>query len=230
MASRGQTGGVADDRVITVRGEDELVRRAGHLFAGARTEFVCAATDLETWSRTTARMGVAAATRRNVPAGLAVRKLYTPAALVVDEQRAELATAVASGVRVRICAAPLPHETIVIDRKVMILAGAVRGADREFTVTTVAALIEGVHALFEAAWDAADEVDGWLRADAPRLDPTGRKVLRALASGLTDEAAARRLGMPLRTYRRRVAELLRELGSESRFQAGLRAGTLGLDR
>lgn len=29
---------------VTLRGERELVERAGHLFAGAQEEFVCAAT------------------------------------------------------------------------------------------------------------------------------------------------------------------------------------------
>ncbi|WP_422773343.1 hypothetical protein ACN28C_10705 [Plantactinospora sp. WMMC1484] len=221
---------MTDGRLITVRGEDELVRQAGHLFAGTRTEFACAATDLGTWSRATARMGLVADVRPRLRAGLTIRKLYTPAALVDDAQRDQLAAAAASGVGVRICAAPLPHETIIIDRRVMILAGATSGADREFTVVTVPALIAGVRALFQATWESADDLDGWLRAEPPQLDPAGRSVLRVLASGLTDEAAARRLGMSLRTYRRRVAELLQQLNADSRFQAGLRAGSLGLGR
>lgn len=53
-------------------------------------------------------------------------------------------------------------------------------------------------------------------------------MLRALGSGATDEAAARDLGMSVRTYRRRVAELLDVLEAGSRFQAGVRAGELGL--
>ena len=44
----------------------------------------------------------------------------------------------------------------------------------------------------------------------------------------TDEAAARRLGTSLRTYRRRVAEPMAVLEAGSRFQAGVRAGELGL--
>ena len=43
-----------------------------------------------------------------------------------------------------------------------------------------------------------------------------------------DETAARRLTLSLRTYRRRVAELMRTLDADSRFQAGVRAGELGL--
>ncbi|MGW0593258.1 hypothetical protein [Streptosporangium sp. NPDC002607] len=55
-------------------------------------------------------------------------------------------------------------------------------------------------------------------------------ILEALGSGLTDESAAKRLGVSLRTYRRRVAELMAKLEADSRFQAGLRAGRLGLSR
>jgi DNA-binding NarL/FixJ family response regulator len=49
-----------------------------------------------------------------------------------------------------------------------------------------------------------------------------------LGDGLKDEAAARRLGMSLRTYRRRVAEILTLLDADSRFQAGIRAHEFGL--
>jgi hypothetical protein len=219
-----------DERVITVRGEEELVRRAGHLFAAARTEFACAATDLETWSRTTARMSLVTGMRRSVTDGMIVRKLYTPAALGTDEHRDHLLGATAEGVQVRISTAPLPHETIIIDRRVMILAGPLTGVDRTFTVTTAPGLIDGTWALFLAAWDAAEQLAVWLRRSGPRLEAADREVLRSLASGLTDQAAARRLGMPLRTYRRRVAELMRQLGSDSRFQAGLQVGELGLNR
>ncbi len=46
---------------------------------------------------------------------------------------------------------------------------------------------------------------------------------RMLSAGHTDEAASRQLGVSLRTYRRRVAELMAMLDATSRFQAGIRA-------
>ncbi|MCZ9340392.1 DNA-binding response regulator, partial [Streptomyces sp. TRM76130] len=85
-----------------------------------------------------------------------------------------------------------------------------------------------VYSLFEAVWEAATGLDAFLCADRPRLDAGSRTILRALGSGATDETAARELGMSLRTYRRRVAALLTALDADSRFQAGLRAGELGL--
>jgi DNA-binding NarL/FixJ family response regulator len=160
--------------------------------------------------------------------GLAVRKLYTSSVLADDQQRRQLLDLVAVGARVRICEAGLPHETIIIDRRVMILAGADAMGDREFTVTTPPALIEGVHALFDATWETSTPLGTRLREDLPRIGPESRAILRALGDGLTDEVAARRLGVSLRTYRRRVADPMQLLESDSRFQAGVRAGELGL--
>jgi DNA-binding CsgD family transcriptional regulator len=54
-----------------------------------------------------------------------------------------------------------------------------------------------------------------------------RALLRLLAAGLTDEAAARRLGISVRTARRQVAVLMDKLGASSRFQAGYRAAQRG---
>lgn len=54
-----------------------------------------------------------------------------------------------------------------------------------------------------------------------------KALLRLLAAGLTDEAAARRLGISVRTARRQVAVLMNKLGASSRFQAGHRAAQRG---
>ncbi len=128
----------------------------------------------------------------------------------------------------RISSAPLPHETIILDRRVAILAGQPSPLGREYTVTTSPVLVGGVYSLFTAAWEAAIDLGACLRGEVPELAPEAREILRALGAGLTDEAAARRLGTSLRTYRRRVAELMAALEAGSRFQAGVRAGELGL--
>lgn len=213
---------------MTVVGEEELAARAGHLFGDVREEYICAATDMNTWSRPDTRAAIASRMRTSITGGVVVCKLYTSGALADDEQRRHLLQVAAMGAQVRISDAGLPHETIIIDRRVMILAGTQVAGDREFTVTTSPTLIDGLHALFQAAWDAAGTLGARLHEDLPRIGPDARAILRALGSGLTDEAAARRLGLSLRTYRRRVAELMRLLESDSRFQAGVRAGELGL--
>ncbi|QEU90876.1 helix-turn-helix transcriptional regulator [Streptomyces kanamyceticus] len=218
-----------NDHIVSLRGERELVRRAGGLFTGAREEFLCAAADLVTFSP-----GVNAAFAEGgrpplVPGGLVMRKLYTPRALADHASEQRLVRIAASGAQVRISAAPLAHEAIVIDRRVAILAGApVRGV-RTFTVIQSPIAVEGVRALVYAAWETATDLAEFRRTRPPALDEEARRVLRALGAGQTDEVAARELGMSLRTFRRRVAELMTALGATSRFQAGLRARELDFD-
>lgn len=55
-----------------------------------------------------------------------------------------------------------------------------------------------------------------------------QQVLGLLAQGVKDEVAARTLEVSVRTYRRHVANLLRDLNVDSRFQVGMRAVQLGL--
>jgi hypothetical protein len=228
--SRDTLGGVAAGEVITVHSEKELITRAGHLFTGVRREFICAAEDMNTWSQPGGGPSVPAELGHAIAGGLVVRKLYTPAALADDAQRPHLFALAGAGARVRICATGLPHETIIIDQRVMILAGERAGEDREFTVTTSPGLISGIRALFEAAWDGAADLGAYLEREVPEVGSDGRMILQTLATGLTDEAAARRLGISLRTYRRRVAGLMRLLEADSRFQAGVHAAERGLTR
>ncbi len=211
---------------VTVHGDVELMARAGHLFSSVREEFVCAARDLDTWPRPAARQ-VARERVRDSDARR-VRKLLGPAALADESGREHLSELVARGAEVRIVTGTLPHETILIDRHCAILAGADAPGPRPYTVTTAPTLVGAVYSLFEVAWEAATDLAAFLRAERPHLDAGSRAVLRALGSGATDEAAARELGISVRTYRRRVAELLDALGAGSRFQAGVRAGELGL--
>ncbi|MEV6766393.1 hypothetical protein AB0N16_38365 [Streptomyces sp. NPDC051105] len=82
--------------------------------------------------------------------------------------------------------------------------------------------------LFVGAWSGGRPLPG-----RPRLSPRLRtelvqNILRRLRDGHTDEAAAREINVSLRTYRRYVAEIMRELDANSRFQAGVRAVEYGL--
>jgi DNA-binding NarL/FixJ family response regulator len=223
---------VADSsQVAVLHGDDELEAGTGHLFASVRTEFACAARDPDTWIRARAAHGAKPPFGPVSPARITVRKLLSPAALASEEHRGHLRQIMGRGVQVRISGAALPHETILLDRRVAILAGGRGRAGREYTVTTSPALVAGVDALFQAAWQAATDFGAYLTAEPPvHLDESAREILRLLSTGATDEAAARSLELSLRTYRRRVANLMATLEAGSRFQAGLRAGELGLTR
>jgi DNA-binding NarL/FixJ family response regulator len=168
--------------------------------------------------------------RASHSSGFTARKLLSPVALINEDARAHLRLVQNKGALVRISDSLLPNETIIIDQRVMIVADRETRASREYTVTTSQILIDGVHSLFHAIWDTAVDLDTYLRRGISHLDADGRLILEALGQGLTDASAAKRLGVSLRTYRRRVAELMTKLEAGSRFQAGLRAGELGLPR
>ncbi|GAA2793354.1 DNA-binding response regulator [Kitasatospora sp. CM 4170] len=212
---------MSTDRIITLHGEQELVQRVGHLFVASREEFLVAAADLMTWST-----GVNAAFREgkrpHVVPGLTMRKLYTRRALADPESHRRLLRIAASGIEVRISDGPLAREAIIIDRRTAILAGApVRGV-RTFTVVQAPEVVDGVRSLFRATWETATDLADCTAAP-PLISDQARQILQALAAGHTDETGARLLGLSLRTYRRRVAELMVTLGANSRFQAGLLA-------
>lgn len=206
--------------VTTVRGEEELFARTAHLFATA-SEVTCAARDLNTFAST-----------RHAPSDQVqvtkpkVRKLYQPAMLLNPSSAQHVRTVATHGAQVRVTRDDI-NETIIIDRRFAILAGDLIDGERSYGVVTEAAVVQNVQSLFEAAWRSATELAVYdaQHADLTSLAP---RVLELLASGCKDETAARTLGLGVRTYRRRVAELMTALGAESRFQAGIRAHELGL--
>ncbi|WP_216210767.1 helix-turn-helix domain-containing protein [Amycolatopsis aidingensis] len=212
--------------VVVLRGERELFQRAGHLLTTA-DEVCCAANDLFTWAAGHTRWPDAAAEVASQHArGRRIRKVYRPGALLDPSSAQHLRQIERAGARIRITQDEL-NETIIIDRRLAVLAGDLVDGARSYSVITRPEVVQGVTSLFEAAWRAATDLAGYdarfaeLRAVAPR-------ILELLAAGCKDEAAARTLGLGLRTYRRRVAELMDALGAESRFQAGARARELGL--
>ncbi|GAA3810038.1 helix-turn-helix transcriptional regulator [Amycolatopsis tucumanensis] len=206
---------------VLVRGEAELFARTAHLFASAQ-EIFCAANDLHTW----AAAHQVPHSRQQDMTGRTVRKLYRPASLLQPGGVAHLRERERLGAKIRITLDEI-NETIVLDRKVAILAGDAASGERGYTVVTSPDVIGSVTSLFNAAWRAGTELAIYetefaeVRALAPR-------ILDELAAGSKDETAARALGLSVRTYRRRVAELMDALGATSRFQAGVRARQLGL--
>lgn len=93
---------------------------------------------------------------------------------------------------------------------------------------TGAGVIAALDGLFDEIWKNASPGD-W--ADRPVLDVSPsdaeREMLRLMCSGCTDQVAARRLGVSLRTVRRMVSRLMEQLQARSRFEAGVRAAQRG---
>ena len=83
-------------------------------------------------------------------------------------------------------------------------------------------LVGALKALFDNVWERGMAVPG---LDAGADDPGGQRrlLLHQLTRGAKDEQIARTLGVSLRTVRRRIADIMDELGADSRFQAGAEA-------
>lgn len=152
--------------------------------------------------------------------GRRVRAIYPARALTEVPQA--LADNAAHGEQIRI----LPEVSVrlmAISGAVAVLPEPVGLGTSPRVVVRQRALIDVVAAYFDALWLHAAPVYDFHRA----TDTARRLLLQQLAQGAQDEQIARRLGVSLRTVRRRVAELMTELQAESRFQAGVEAARRG---
>jgi DNA-binding CsgD family transcriptional regulator len=96
-------------------------------------------------------------------------------------------------------------------------------------ITRGGPLLVALKGWYEALWASAIPL-GVLMADPDGTDFSAKEqeLIGLLASGLTDKAIARQLGVSERTAQRRVAAILQRLGAHTRFQAGIQAARRGL--
>lgn len=211
--------------VTLVYGEEELLARTRPLFETA-TDVACAANHLGTWAMSRDASWFDNLAMRN-RGKVRIRKVFRAGTLLDPASAQHLATVQETyGAQIRITTDEI-NETIIFDRRLAVLAGDMRAGRRGYSVISQPEVVQGITSLFEAAWRTSTDLEGYDAriAEVRELAP---RVLDLLARGTKDESAARLLGLGVRTYRRRVAELMDALGADSRFQAGVRAGELGL--
>jgi DNA-binding CsgD family transcriptional regulator/sugar-specific transcriptional regulator TrmB len=122
----------------------------------------------------------------------------------------------------------LPPRMVIVDRRIVLVPIDVADTKAGALCTSEPAIVAALIAVYEQAWASAVP----LGADRARDADTGlsrleRDILLLLAQGLTDEAAAKRLGIGLRTVSRQMTGLMERLGASSRFEAGLKAAQHG---
>jgi DNA-binding CsgD family transcriptional regulator len=89
-------------------------------------------------------------------------------------------------------------------------------------------VIAALREYFELLWERATPVTApGPVTDPDRPTPAQRRVLELMATGLQDEAIARRMGVSATTIRRHVAAIMNRLGVTSRFAAGAAAQRRG---
>jgi DNA-binding CsgD family transcriptional regulator len=117
----------------------------------------------------------------------------------------------------------LPLKLMTFDRKVALLP--IDPLDARLGAVEIAepVIVNRLVALFLREWDRARDPR---RGGVPAVTLTERErtLVELLAAGLTDPAAARRLGISARTIGYTLRGLMDRLGVENRFQLGLALG------
>ena len=152
---------------------------------------------------------------RAVASGRRSRAIYPIRAL--NQVPEVLQARIDEGEEVRVIDA-MPTRLLVISPTHAVLPEPLGFADEPRLLVRQGALVEALTLLFELYWERSMAVPS-LEA---RVDQR-TFLVRQLASGAKDEQIARTLGLSLRTVRRRVADLMIELGVDTRFQAGAEA-------
>ena len=164
------------------------------------------------------------ADRDNLRRGVRYRVLAPDHARITPEAGRRLDAFASHGAEIR-TVATVPMAALVVDGALALLPGDHRHG--ELTAFRLPSVVTTVVELFERLWPAATP----LAPAAARggTGPTARELdlLALLADGYTDESAAARLGISVRTVRRMVSDLMHRLGARSRFQAGAKAADRG---
>lgn len=135
-----------------------------------------------------------------------------------------------SGLGAEIRSTPVvPIRMVIVDRSLAAILHKQPQLPGEMFVVREPALLIPLIELFETSWAAAKPIGGPEPKQSGEREPTPQELalLRFLASGSTDEAAAKKLGVSVRTVRRIMAELMERLEASSRFEAGHKATQRG---
>ncbi|MFD3470870.1 helix-turn-helix transcriptional regulator [Streptomyces sp. NPDC058682] len=158
--------------------------------------------------------------------GVRVRVLHLASVEGSPQRRTAVQRLVQAGAEIRTLPS-LPLHLRIVDGARAVMPLDPDDPDTGVVLLTESSVLMGLRALFAYLWDMAAEVEDADGTPAP-CSQQERALLRFLAEGLTDEAAARRLGISLRSERRMISGLTERFNAGSRFQLGLQAAQRGL--
>lgn len=121
----------------------------------------------------------------------------------------------------------LPPRMILVDRRIALVPINPDRTREGVLCLSSAGAVAAMLALFDQVWEIATPLGAPRDPGREGLSGQERALLRLLGEGLTDEAAAGRLGFSPRSARRMMADLMERLDARSRFEAGLRAAQRG---
>lgn len=217
----------ARNRVDTecLDGIDAIRNRIDELAASARSEIVAFSMGIQSSDTIAADRPV---DQSALERGLRLRSIYLQSIRNHPPSKAHVQWLVERGAEVRI-APVLPLRMVIFDRSTALLPIDPESSRAGAMLLSGKGPLTALLYLFEQAWATAIPLgDPASPVAVEKFDETERTVVRLLGEGLTDEAVARKLGVSLRTVRRMMARLMRQLGTKSRFETGVSAARLGL--
>ncbi|WUW19207.1 LuxR C-terminal-related transcriptional regulator [Streptomyces sp. NBC_01465] len=205
--------------IETVRGRGAISERVTALLASAQSEVNLL--DRPPYASTAAGGKPAPlAVTDLVQRGVRVRVVVDRAGLDFPGRARGLGELAEQGVEIRL-APNLPTKLITVDRQITLLPPT-DAADPTGAAMVVkdALLGNALMPLFEEVWQRALPIG---LGETGTVTEEDKELLTMLASGLKDEAIARRLDVHVRTVRRRITSLMASLNADTRFQAGIQA-------
>jgi sugar-specific transcriptional regulator TrmB/DNA-binding CsgD family transcriptional regulator len=167
--------------------------------------------------------------------GVAMRSIYPEASRASDFFNHYHRAVTSHGAQIRY-AKRVQTRMLIFDRETAIIPLHSADNGRAAVLVQGQAMTAMLVLTFEQAWSGAtqladDPEDGRNLAgtDLAGTDPSDldRTLLQLMSMGVKDEAAARHMGISVRTVRRQIADLMNRLEASSRFEAGMRASIKG---
>ncbi|OKI91957.1 hypothetical protein AMK18_32275 [Streptomyces sp. CB01249] len=160
--------------------------------------------------------------------GVTVRHLYQHTVRSDLATTAYVRVVTAAGAEVR-TTDELIDRIVIYDREIVFLPEQnVDGRAPGAVVVREPALVAFLYKVYEHLWAAATSFSPGAEEPTAVTDDLKRSIVRLMAQGHKDEVVARRLGMSVRTCRRYISQIMEELESTSRFQAGVSAAASGM--
>jgi DNA-binding CsgD family transcriptional regulator len=180
--------------------------------------------------------------------GVSWRVVYAAESFTREEAWEETVRMSEQGEQARITSS-LPFKLVVVDRTIALLGLRLDGVSVETMVTESPPLVAHLVETFESFWARAlplgaaptrtdllqtlEQREDSAPVPAPRSRPSvpptreQQAILALIGAGLTDEVIAARLGLSVRSLRRRSQRLMHDLGADNRFQLGVEAARRG---
>lgn len=218
-AATGAEGLPIEGEILTLDDRTDIYAMVRDLVLGSRGDLLWMRPDQWRGPREDRMAALVAEALR--PGGRTSRAIYPQHA--TRDAPGVLAARADAGEQIRVLP-EVPTRLLVVGDSHVVVPEPLGYADMPLAVVRQRGVVEAMTHWFELLWE---------RAAAPSVAVRGvgrdqrRFLLQQLAAGEHDEQIARRLGLSLRTVRRRVADLMTELGADSRFQAGVEAARRG---